>query len=100
MLKAHVEKIEQNEKAYFQEDNSANKYIAALMSRYHQWIRYGKRAIRPCQTDGYNNEIIAALIAANYLERTSNDPRLRERYSDDLEQFRAIQAEIMELSRW
>ena len=30
--------------------------------------------------DGYNNKLIAAMIAANYLEKTSNDPRLIEQY--------------------
>jgi hypothetical protein len=52
------------------------------------------------QKNGYNSNIIAAIIAANYLERTSNDPRLIESYRSKSEQYRKMQSEAMENSRW
>lgn len=69
LLKAYVDKFEQQSKTY-------------------------------TQKDGYNNAIVAAIIAANYLERTSNDPRLIESYRGKSEQFRKMQAQAMEDSRW
>jgi hypothetical protein len=52
------------------------------------------------QTPGYNNKLVAAIIAANYLERTSNDPRLIEQYSSRSERYKKMQSEAMENSRW
>lgn len=52
------------------------------------------------QKDGYNNKLVAAIIAANYLERTSNDPRLIESYRDKSQEYKGKQSEAMENSRW
>ena len=50
--------------------------------------------------NGFNNRIIAAMIAANCLEKISNDPRLKDQYRSESERYRRIQSELMESLRW
>jgi hypothetical protein len=73
------------------------KILSLLKEYVDTFEQEGKRY---AQKNGYNSTIIAAIIAANYLERTSNDPRLIESYRGKSEQYRKIQSEAMENSRW
>ena len=50
--------------------------------------------------DGFNNKLVAALIAANYLQQKSNDPRLVDTYRRNGEEYKKTQAEVMDSSRW
>jgi hypothetical protein len=50
--------------------------------------------------DGLNNKLIAALIAANYLEKTANDPRLVDQYHNAYVKYKDMQSDLMENSRW
>ena len=72
--------------------------ILSLLKEYVDTFEQ-KRATY-AKKNGYNSIIIAAIVATNYLERTSNDPRLIGSYRDKSEQYRKMQSEAMENSRW
>jgi hypothetical protein len=50
--------------------------------------------------DGYGNTLIAGIMAANYLEKSTNDPRLRELYNSKGEEFSNLQRQAVETARW
>ena len=72
--------------------------VEAMLKEFVE--KFDQEGDRYTQTDGYNNKLVAAIIAANYLERTSNDPRLTESYRDKSDEYRKRQSEAMESSRW
>jgi hypothetical protein len=72
--------------------------IVAMLKEYLEKFEQNKDQY--ARQNGYNNKLIAALIDANYFQKTSNDPRLIDEYRRIGEEYRRIQAELMDSSRW